>query len=78
MVIATEGSWDFSRVFSLKAKTGKMAAVLLAPCYDQVAFDSLKYKRKSAEVWRAPHAVLTTSLHSTPSIFWKVLSEKLV
>ena len=78
MVIATEGSWDFNLVFNIKAKTGKMDAVLLAPCYDQMAFDSLKYERKSAEVWRVPHAVLTTGLHSTPSIFWKVLSEKFV
>lgn len=46
------GSWDFNHVFSLKAKVGKMDAVLLALCYDPVVFDSLKSKRKSTEMWR--------------------------
>lgn len=76
MVIVSRGSWYFNHVFSLKAKVGKMDAVLLALCYDPVVFDSLKSKRKSTEVWRGGPTELRTILHSILTIFWKVFSEK--
>lgn len=40
--------------------------------------DHWKSKRKSTEVWKAPHVVPTTVLHSTFSVFGKVLSKKFV
>lgn len=68
-MIAREEGWNFNHVFSFKAKAWKPDAILLALRCDPLVFDSLKSKRKSTEVWRAPHFVLTNILHSTHLTF---------